>query len=457
MGGGFEGGWRAAQRALRGLMEFLIRATVAALGMSVGLVGAYEALLILQASPYTIYTVMGIAVCGSVLMVMAHEAWHNRAYVRMTLMAVVGLICSTYAMTSSIGGDATIKDLARGVRLTKQANAELDQNRRQNVLTRIAELEAMRFEDRTTLAGATSEILQPQVDALKGCKCPQLKIAKQKLAAAKELAKLRLNRDGWSPTVEEATGSIDPQIETMTTVAKDLGTDIPAQSMRAGLSVWRVIAMELAGIFIPIGAFGWGRNRPSRKSPADIAPTLRPETSPEALPETLKRSGANPPALPAPETLLEALNPPEPLEIKAPETLAAQPSEPSGSLRNPSEDPPAPALLETLPETRPETLRKPPVKPSGRPPEPTLRPGEAELRQWASEAMTGQPGHNLQAKPLYEVYVVWCEKRGIAPLTLALFGKYLPDAGYPKEKDKKTGLMVYTNVALKQVPLKVVK
>lgn len=78
-----------------------------------------------------------------------------------------------------------------------------------------------------------------------------------------------------------------------------------------------------------------------------------------------------------------------------------------------------------------------------------VRSGEAELRLWASEALVSRQGHELQAKPLYEVYVVWAEARKIEPVTISIFGRLMPEIGYSKTRNSKS-LIVYQNVAIRQ-------
>lgn len=407
------------------LIFWIFRLAIAAFGLSVSLAATYLSQRAIGADQISMFITMGVSVGATVLIVSSHEAWLRKSWLWAILFAAGGIACAAYGMTASLTGDATIKDVARSGRIARQASAELERGRRQEVGDRIRALETMTFSDKARLGATTPEMVQPTVDALRGCDCDQLKLAKQKLAAAKELAELRRRRDGWGAQVEEVPTMADPGIETMTTVAHDLGVYIPVQSMRAGLSVWKVMAMELMAILIPIAAFSWGR----RKSPVDIAPSLRQafdqETSPKASegPAEGFDEGLRP--CPEPESLLKAPNPSE-----RPETAIL----PRSSVKSPRSSEPS-------------------VKPS----EPGLRAGEFDLRRWAAEGLVRRVGQGLQSKPLYEVYVVWCQRENVRPLTLALFGKYLPDAGYPKGRDSKTGHVVYQNVALKQHNLKVVK
>ncbi len=128
--------------------------------------------------------------------------------------------------------------------------------------------------------------------------------------------------------------------------------------------------------------------------------------------------------------LQDTRKPSEPLKQATEDYSSAQSSDPSGS----SETLRKPFGTEDLPKTQTED----------------------PLKTWASENLS-RPGPGLQAKPLYEVYVVWCEARSLTPVTIAVFGKAMPILGYEKGRDSKTGHVVYQNIGLKRHNLKVVK
>jgi hypothetical protein len=236
--------------------------------------------------------------------------------------------------------------------------------------------------------------------------CRALDDARSKLAAAVRFESLELQRSGWAVKVEATPAAADPQIENVSTLMAALGLTTDNHSMRAILNLLYVAVLELIAIFMPslIFAYKQGSRQGNQGQPDTLIvnppATIQPETLQEATePQKalLTATETNPPAIPP--------NPPEPLEI----------------------------------------AEKPPHS------------GEFDLRRWAEENITLRQGSGLQSKPLYEVYVVWAGKRNIEPVTIAIFGRLMPQIGFAKMKDKKSGLMVYQNVALKACGLKVVK
>lgn len=261
-----------------------------------------------------------------------------------------------------------------------------------------------------------SESLCQEIDTLTG-----------RLSAAKKIASLEDERRarGWKLGTDmenNAALSSDPMIDNLTQIVLTLfNLSVSAKLMGAIVAAVKALGVELLADVLPPIIVMLCR---MLSAGGTASSTLRKTDIPEiagASPELIK---TNPPAMLALEILPDTSNPPEPLK-QAPET-----------------NPPATPL-------------NPPVDVLNAPTQ--MRTGESDLRRWTSEYLTLREGSGLQSKPLYEVYVVWAEARGIEPVTIAIFGRLMPLIGYPKLKDKKTGLMVYQGVALKQHNLKVVK
>jgi hypothetical protein len=80
------------------------------------------------------------------------------------------------------------------------------------------------------------------------------------------------------------------------------------------------------------------------------------------------------------------------------------------------------------------------------PPSKLLVP-ETDVQRFYKESVESQDGHTVSATSLYEAYCVWCEERQKEPLALPTFGREIAEFGIQKVK-KKDGVR-YVGIALK--------
>lgn len=80
------------------------------------------------------------------------------------------------------------------------------------------------------------------------------------------------------------------------------------------------------------------------------------------------------------------------------------------------------------------------------PPQKLLVP-ETDVQRFYKENVDSQDGHTVSATALYEAYCVWCEERNKEPLALPTFGREVSEFGIQKVK-KKDGVR-YVGIALK--------
>jgi hypothetical protein len=263
-------------------MVWCVRAFVAIVAISLSVVVGVWAQTQIGSEWPMIYAAGGITTFAAVFMVCGHEAWHRSAYVWSITMMVLALFLSLTSITIQLGGVPTVKDAIRTDREKKEDDAERERNNRKDVTDRISALEAIVFQDGTTIGAATPEMVQPQIDALKanpiykrtnGCAakevtlddstahCGQLGLAEQRLATAKELMTLRAERAGWTTRISKTAIAADPLSQNIAQIAKDLGWNIPMQSAVAWPQAVIVIALEVIAVFGPLAAFAFGRAR----------------------------------------------------------------------------------------------------------------------------------------------------------------------------------------------------
>jgi hypothetical protein len=223
-------------------------------------------------------------------------------------------------------------------------------------------------------------------------------------------------------------------------IASELETDEAAECCNYAVQEWRSTQEEL---------------KEEKARAADVAGVVREEIvkalaivreggnvrEPEPL-EALKRFSGDLPQTLQTKTLLKAPNPPM--------TLISNADEPSGETLQGFKQP---SIMETsLYPVKPsdKTSSSKASKPSTNPPGHRRYEGEDDLERWTREDLVAKPGHNFQAKPLYERYVIWAEARGLTPVTMPIFGKLMPRLGFPKSKVD--GFIKYTDVAIRQAP-----
>jgi hypothetical protein len=269
--------------------------------------------------------------------------------------------------------------------------------------------------------------------------CDDLRRAQAKLEAAEKIEMKQDERKQVQDDlkkVADAPETADPRGELVAAFFS-----INTRKLDLGLQGWIAIMFDLMATFMPMIL-----GEALRREEKERTPNPRPVDLPKILLDTPPDSFlTNSPAQAAPATLQESFNSPEPLKIKAPDSLPSKLSKLSGTVR-------ADSPAASLPDSSPDSLPKPPVKLSGA----LLKPGEEALRRWASEALVHKEGRNLQAQPLYKVYAVWCDRMHIEPVTLTMFGRLMKRAGYAKDDNKRTRLIEYQNVALRRVSLTVV-
>lgn len=413
-----------ALAALRICMSFLTRLAVSLVALSFSVLSGIDAQITMHSSPVMIYCTAGTAIFGSAFIVGSHEAWHRRARLWSALLAIVGIALIASSMTLSLGGVATVKDALKASNRTKQANAELDLSRRQEVTNELAEL-------RKVTGGETAEMLRPAVGAFEassiftrssGCSdrslastkrhCSGLDDVRRRLAAAERIAELEHKRAGWSETIESAPLSADPQIENVITLANDLHISISEQSTRATLNAAYIIGLELIAAFGPLMAFAWGRTGQATRQAAGHlkSPVLHEGMTPE-------------------KTLLSIENSPVLPALIQDESWAPQ-------------------------DTQDRQAGKTPVR---SPEKPVLAPMASlgDVAQWAEDSIEMAAGGRMQSSPLHQTYSAWCEARGRKPVNAYAFGLTMKELGW--KKDRIGGKVLYLDLAMKKQALKVVK
>jgi hypothetical protein len=407
-----------------------------------------DAVLRQEAGLSDIACVVGFAIAAAICTLFVFEAAWRRLYGWSIAMVPLALFFIVLNWGIAMGGFSVVHEATRDMRAEQIRQREESSARAKENSAKIEALRKVAGYDTPGMIEA--EVLRLKRDRHRAAGSLEREMGR--LDASRQIVRLETERaaKGWAvstATEQTVQQSADPMISNLTNLSLVLlNIDASPKVMGAIWASLKALGTELLADALPpvivlLLRLLKGEGRPARASRARRAVTPEKAVTPS-------------PSLPVTQPITEALSPITMTPENSMLSIENQPVTEGITARV------SPAVLDrhdtlsmVTPAATPKTPRKTHEKKVSKKGDPASL---GDVAQWVEDNLEFVEGEKIQATPLHQHYVEWCEARGKTPVNMYGFGLTLKELQkWPKEQIG--GRWFYMGASLKKKAFKVVQ